>query len=65
MKFTTQSLTSFTSSFFPEASIMKISKLCKFCDIQPTNCSGKGNCKVECGITSICPQKEDVCVSIW
>ncbi|XP_039876193.1 TGF-beta receptor type-2-like isoform X1 [Simochromis diagramma] len=48
-----------------EASIMKIHKLCKFCDIQPTNCSGKGNCKVECGITSICPQKEDVCVSIW
>lgn len=44
---------------------MKLNKLCKFCDIQPTNCSGKGNCKVECGITAICPQKEDVCVSIW
>ncbi|XP_030596818.1 TGF-beta receptor type-2-like [Archocentrus centrarchus] len=48
-----------------EASIMQLKRLCKFCDIQPTNCSGKGSCKVECARTAICPREEEVCVSIW
>ncbi|KAK2920943.1 TGF-beta receptor type-2-like isoform X1 [Channa argus] len=48
-----------------EANIMKVKKLCKFCDVQPTSCNGKGICKVECNITSICPNDDDVCVCIW
>ncbi|CAG5886664.1 TGF-beta receptor type-2 [Menidia menidia] len=55
-------------SFLPEAAdayIMKQRRLCKFCDVQPTNCTGKWSCPVECGITSICPHEDDVCVSIW
>uniref|UniRef100_A0A7N6AQ49 Serine/threonine-protein kinase receptor n=1 Tax=Anabas testudineus TaxID=64144 RepID=A0A7N6AQ49_ANATE len=50
---------------FSEASIMKVKRLCKFCDIQVTTCAGKGICNVDCGITSICPNDDDVCVSIW
>ncbi|KAK5911089.1 hypothetical protein CgunFtcFv8_005297 [Champsocephalus gunnari] len=48
-----------------EAYTLKLSRLCKFCDVQPTACTGKGSCKVECDITAICPSNEDVCVSIW
>lgn len=59
--------TSFSPSliFLPEAYTLKLSRLCKFCDVQPTACTGKGSCKVECDITAICPSNEDVCVSIW
>uniref|UniRef100_A0A667Y2B6 TGF-beta receptor type-2 n=1 Tax=Myripristis murdjan TaxID=586833 RepID=A0A667Y2B6_9TELE len=46
-------------------SMIKIKKLCKFCDTQVTNCSGTGSCKVECDITAICPHANEVCVSIW
>ncbi|KAK2830545.1 hypothetical protein Q5P01_018476 [Channa striata] len=55
-------------SFVPdeaEANVMNIRRLCKFCDVQATSCTGKGSCQVECNITSICPNDEDVCVSIW
>lgn len=45
--------------------ILKIKKLCRFCDVRTTVCNGKGSCKVECNITSICPNDSDVCVSIW
>ncbi|XP_078123544.1 TGF-beta receptor type-2-like [Sander vitreus] len=48
-----------------EASIMKPRRLCRFCDVRATSCTGKGSCKVECDITSICPNDDDVCVSIW
>ncbi|XP_039676866.1 TGF-beta receptor type-2-like [Perca fluviatilis] len=48
-----------------EASIMKPRRLCKFCDVQATSCTGRGICKVECDITSICPNDDDVCVTIW
>lgn len=44
---------------------MKLRRLCKFCDVRPTSCTGKGTCKVECEITAICPGDDDVCVSIW
>uniref|UniRef100_A0A3Q4BJ02 Serine/threonine-protein kinase receptor n=1 Tax=Mola mola TaxID=94237 RepID=A0A3Q4BJ02_MOLML len=48
-----------------ESYIVKLSRLCKFCDVRATSCMGVKSCKVECGITSICPDKQDVCVSIW
>lgn len=44
---------------------MKIKKLCKFCDERVTSCAGKRTCKVDCEITSICPDAQDVCVTIW
>lgn len=40
-------------------------KLCKFCDERATSCAGRRTCKVECEITSICPNAQDVCVTIW
>lgn len=40
-------------------------KLCKFCDERVTSCAGRRTCKVECDITSICPNAQDVCVTIW
>ncbi|XP_060948565.1 TGF-beta receptor type-2-like [Limanda limanda] len=48
-----------------EAMIIKMRRLCKFCDRQPTSCTGKGRCKVACNITAICPHDDEVCVSIW
>ncbi|XP_047240761.1 TGF-beta receptor type-2-like [Girardinichthys multiradiatus] len=46
-------------------SIKKINQLCKFCDVRATSCPGKGVCKVDCEITSICADDNEVCVSIW
>ncbi|KAM8839951.1 TGF-beta receptor type-2-like [Spinachia spinachia] len=48
-----------------EARMLKPKMLCKFCDVRLTSCTGKGSCKAECEITSICPNDEDVCVSTW
>ncbi|CAL9691692.1 unnamed protein product [Knipowitschia caucasica] len=48
-----------------EGSIIKVRRLCKFCDVRHTQCNGKGSCKVDCGITAICPNASDVCVTIW
>uniref|UniRef100_A0A3B3BNG7 Serine/threonine-protein kinase receptor n=1 Tax=Oryzias melastigma TaxID=30732 RepID=A0A3B3BNG7_ORYME len=48
-------------SYFP----MKIRALCKFCDLEPTSCMGKGTCEVECNKTAICEHDDDVCVTIW
>ncbi|XP_056154149.1 TGF-beta receptor type-2-like isoform X2 [Lampris incognitus] len=45
--------------------IMKQRKLCKFCDVRASNCSGTGSCIVECDITAICAHLDEVCVSIW
>ncbi|XP_053489337.1 TGF-beta receptor type-2 isoform X2 [Ictalurus furcatus] len=40
-------------------------KLCKFCDVQISTCNGSGTCKVNCSITSICENSDEVCVAIW
>ncbi|KAK7913289.1 hypothetical protein WMY93_013500 [Mugilogobius chulae] len=48
-----------------EVPMLKIKRLCKFCDVRQTRCNGKGSCKVDCEITSICPNDTDVCVTIW
>ncbi|RVE67122.1 hypothetical protein OJAV_G00114910 [Oryzias javanicus] len=48
-------------SYFP----IKIRALCKFCDLEPTSCTGAKTCDVECNKTAICEHDEDVCVTIW
>uniref|UniRef100_A0A8C8IHT1 Serine/threonine-protein kinase receptor n=1 Tax=Oncorhynchus tshawytscha TaxID=74940 RepID=A0A8C8IHT1_ONCTS len=45
--------------------MLKLKRLCKFCDVESTSCAGTGSCMADCSITSICPHPEDVCVSIW
>ncbi|XP_041845094.1 TGF-beta receptor type-2 isoform X2 [Melanotaenia boesemani] len=41
------------------------SRLCKFCDVETSNCSGTGTCMTSCSINSICAKNTEVCVSIW
>ncbi|XP_055750713.1 TGF-beta receptor type-2-like isoform X3 [Salvelinus fontinalis] len=45
--------------------MLKLKRLCKFCDVESTSCTGTGSCMTACSITAICPHPEDVCVSIW
>ncbi|XP_034554658.1 TGF-beta receptor type-2-like isoform X2 [Notolabrus celidotus] len=40
-------------------------QLCKFCDLEPSSCSGTGTCITNCSITSICGGINEVCVAIW
>uniref|UniRef100_UPI00398EC951 TGF-beta receptor type-2 isoform X2 n=1 Tax=Pristiophorus japonicus TaxID=55135 RepID=UPI00398EC951 len=42
-----------------------VGNLCKFCDIEATECTNSGVCSSNCSKTSICEKKEEVCVSIW
>ncbi|KAJ7322506.1 hypothetical protein JRQ81_018793, partial [Phrynocephalus forsythii] len=44
---------------------MKFSALCKFCDVKLTSCKNEGHCKSQCNITSICVDKNEVCVAVW
>uniref|UniRef100_A0A665WMQ6 TGF-beta receptor type-2 n=1 Tax=Echeneis naucrates TaxID=173247 RepID=A0A665WMQ6_ECHNA len=46
-------------SFYP------FSQLCKFCDLEPSSCSGTGTCISNCSITSTCADANEVCVAIW
>ncbi|XP_067857253.1 TGF-beta receptor type-2 [Heptranchias perlo] len=43
----------------------KLPNLCRFCDIEATDCTNNGVCNSNCTKTSICEKKEEVCVSIW
>ncbi|XP_022072635.1 TGF-beta receptor type-2 [Acanthochromis polyacanthus] len=42
-----------------------MNQLCKFCDLEPSTCSGTGACLSNCSITSICNSVSEVCVAIW
>ncbi|NXQ19297.1 TGFR2 protein, partial [Peucedramus taeniatus] len=44
---------------------LKMSNLCKFCDIKVTTCSNQHQCKSNCNISSICEKSSEVCVAIW
>uniref|UniRef100_H3CLW2 TGF-beta receptor type-2 n=1 Tax=Tetraodon nigroviridis TaxID=99883 RepID=H3CLW2_TETNG len=44
---------------------LPLNQLCKFCDVEPSSCSGTGTCGSSCNITSICQLPEEVCVAIW
>ncbi|XP_064199865.1 TGF-beta receptor type-2 isoform X1 [Anguilla rostrata] len=43
----------------------KMRNLCKFCELKASTCEDTGTCFSKCGITSICDQLDEVCVSIW
>ncbi|XP_039381867.1 TGF-beta receptor type-2 isoform X1 [Mauremys reevesii] len=43
----------------------KMHALCKFCDVAVTTCTHQGHCKSNCNLTSICEDKNEVCVAIW
>ncbi|XP_029958158.1 TGF-beta receptor type-2-like [Salarias fasciatus] len=42
-----------------------LNKLCKFCDVDLSSCSGTGSCTSNCSITAICDFFNEVCVAIW
>ncbi|KAG7247181.1 hypothetical protein CRUP_006595, partial [Coryphaenoides rupestris] len=44
--------------------LLRTKKLCKFCDVKLTNCTGVGSCDAGCEITSICPHIDEVCVTV-
>lgn len=46
-------------------SLLPVHQLCKFCDVEPSDCTGTGTCTSSCSITSICQLPEEVCVAIW
>lgn len=46
-------------------SIYIVRNLCKFCDQEPSSCTGTGTCMANCSITSICQEETEICVSIW
>ncbi|XP_051817413.1 TGF-beta receptor type-2 [Antechinus flavipes] len=49
-----------------ENGALKPALLCKFCDVQATNCtSNDRNCLSFCDITSICEQAHEICVAVW
>ncbi|XP_007505277.1 TGF-beta receptor type-2 [Monodelphis domestica] len=48
-----------------ENGAIKSSLLCKFCDIQPSNCTNDRSCPSYCGITSICEKAHEICVAVW
>uniref|UniRef100_A0A3Q1GK93 Serine/threonine-protein kinase receptor n=1 Tax=Acanthochromis polyacanthus TaxID=80966 RepID=A0A3Q1GK93_9TELE len=48
-----------------EEKSQKFDYLCKFCDLEPSTCSGTGACLSNCSITSICNSVSEVCVAIW
>ena len=45
--------------------LFKLTKLCKFCDEEPSSCNGTGTCQANCSITSICEHSDEVCVAVW
>uniref|UniRef100_A0A671QMX0 TGF-beta receptor type-2 n=1 Tax=Sinocyclocheilus anshuiensis TaxID=1608454 RepID=A0A671QMX0_9TELE len=44
---------------------IRIPQLCKFCDVEASDCKGTGTCESNCSITSICAHAEEICVAIW
>ncbi|XP_028281317.1 TGF-beta receptor type-2 [Parambassis ranga] len=40
-------------------------KLCRFCDVMPSSCSGTGTCASSCDRSSICANSTEFCVAIW
>ncbi|XP_066546639.1 TGF-beta receptor type-2 isoform X2 [Amia ocellicauda] len=43
----------------------KMSRLCKFCDVEPSICDNTSECQTNCSRTAICEKVDEVCVTIW
>ncbi|XP_073677918.1 TGF-beta receptor type-2 [Garra rufa] len=54
-----------TMSASDSKDLFRIPQLCKFCDIESTECNVSGVCKSLCNITAICEKTTEVCVSAW
>lgn len=44
---------------------VKLSQLCKFCDVRSSTCDNQKSCWSNCSITAICEKPEEVCVAVW
>lgn len=44
---------------------VKLSQLCKFCDVRLSTCDNQKSCMSNCSITSICEKPQEVCVAVW
>ncbi|XP_056141758.1 TGF-beta receptor type-2 [Lampris incognitus] len=44
---------------------IRMHQLCKFCDLERSDCNGTGTCTSNCTITSTCLKDQEVCVAIW
>uniref|UniRef100_A0A3Q1M0G1 TGF-beta receptor type-2 n=1 Tax=Bos taurus TaxID=9913 RepID=A0A3Q1M0G1_BOVIN len=44
---------------------IKLSQLCKFCDVRSSTCDNQKSCWSNCSITAICEKPEEVCVAVW
>ncbi|XP_072139631.1 TGF-beta receptor type-2 [Mobula birostris] len=49
----------------PFSNMLRFNELCRFCDMEPTNCTNTGSCISNCNKSSICESRDEVCVSIW
>ncbi|KAM4688171.1 TGF-beta receptor type-2 [Discoglossus pictus] len=59
-------LWSVTASSPPSFDLMPhASKICKSCDAKSTTCTGEGDCKSDCHISTICEHPEEICAAIW
>lgn len=44
---------------------VKLSQLCKFCDVRLSTCDNQKSCMSNCSITAICEKPHEVCVAVW
>ncbi|CAO2633287.1 TGF-beta receptor type-2 [Lemmus lemmus] len=44
---------------------VKLSQLCKFCDVRSSTCDNQKSCMSNCSITAICEKPHEVCVAVW
>ncbi len=50
---------------YPLYNPIRLPQLCKFCDVEASDCKGTGTCESNCSITSICADADEICVAIW
>ncbi|KAI4905678.1 hypothetical protein NFI96_019332, partial [Prochilodus magdalenae] len=43
---------------------IKMSQLCRYCDVLPSTCQNTGTCNPSCNVTTIC-EEDEICAGIW